>query len=87
MLVAKLSKEDEKLLATLLNAGTLKNLHRPGFSTLDFAQDQVTAYEFGEQGCQPVRTYNLQPNAQDQVWPSSAAFDGQWTPKVLYAKT
>jgi predicted phosphodiesterase len=72
---------------TLLNAGTLHNRHRPGFSTLDFAQNQVTAYEFGEQRCEVVREFNLQPHAQDRVWTNSAAFDGQWTPKVLYAST
>lgn len=72
---------------TLLNAGTLRNLHRPGFSTLDFAQDQVTAYEFAEQRCEMVRQFNIKPHAQDQVWANSAAFDGQWTPKVLYAST
>lgn len=72
---------------TLLNAGTLRNLHRPGFSILDFAKDQVTAYEFVEQRCEVVREFNLQPQAQDQVWINSDAFDGQWTPKVLYANT
>lgn len=72
---------------TLLNAGTLRNTHRPGFSTLDFAQDLVTAYEFVEQRCEVVREFNLQPNEQDHVWANSAAFDGQWIPKVLYAST
>lgn len=72
---------------TLLNAGTLRNLHRPGFSTLDFAQDKVTAYEFTDDGCHEVQAFNLQPNHDDQIWVNSAAFDGQWTPKVLYATT
>lgn len=71
---------------TLMNAGTLKPRHRPGFSILDTAAREVTAFEFGANGPQAVSTQGLLPGGEDRVWRNTAAFDGQWQPKVLYSR-
>jgi len=70
---------------TLLNAGTLRARHKPGFCIVDFGEHQVSAYEFEQDQCVVVGDFSLLPNASDKVWANSAAFDGQWQPKVLYA--
>ncbi len=70
--------------ATLLNAGTLKQRHRPGFSELDFARGTVSAFEFDQGRCVPAGEYSLSPESGDRVWTNTAEFDGNWQPKVLY---
>ena len=69
----------------LLNAGTLKPRHRPGFSIVDFAARTATGYEFRGDYVERVRTLSLVPEPQHRVWPNTAAFDGDWSPTTLYA--
>ena len=68
----------------LLNAGTLKPRHRPGFTTVDFSSGAVQAYEFDGASCQPASQRNLLPAAHDRVWADTQAFDGRWQPTTLY---
>ncbi|MGI9328279.1 MAG: metallophosphoesterase family protein [Pseudomonadales bacterium] len=69
----------------LLNAGTLKPRHRPGFSIVDFTSGEILAYEFAEQQCQHVITRSLNPAADNRVWRDTQEFDGAWEPTTLYA--
>lgn len=69
----------------LLNAGTLKPRHRPGFSVVDFDSGDIMAYEFSGADCVHVMTRNLLPSATDRVWRDTQEFDGQWQPTTLYA--
>lgn len=70
----------------LLNAGTLKPRHRPGFSVVDFTSGAVTAYEFDGVDCRLAMHRSLLPSAEDRVWSDTQAFDGRWQPTTLYAQ-
>ena len=70
---------------TLMNAGTLKARHRPGFSIIDCDVGTVTAYEFAAGAAHPVCERSLEPSEEDRVWRDTQHFDGQWQPNVLYA--
>ncbi|MEM7001559.1 MAG: metallophosphoesterase family protein [Pseudomonadota bacterium] len=67
---------------TLINAGTLKPTHRPGFSLLDLNSRDLTGYEFHPQP-QAVCAVNLS-DEPPRVFHNSQEFDGQWQPLVLY---
>lgn len=69
----------------LLNAGTLKPRHKPGFSIVDFRDGTVSAHEFKGADCPPAIQRSLQPAADDRVWADTQAFDGHWQPTTLYA--
>lgn len=71
---------------TLINAGTLKGLHRPGVSILDLQDDVATAYEFTPSGSLSVtRDQHIRKCDDRRVWKDTQGFDGQWDPVTLYA--
>jgi putative phosphoesterase len=68
---------------TLLNAGTLRGDHHPGFSILDFATNSLEGFEFGPH---PHLVRRLQLNhASHRIFANTHAFDGAWQPVTLYA--
>ena len=82
---------------TLINAGTLKQVHRPGVSILDLLDDTVTAYEYDvggalvparEQHIHHDRTHHdcTHPDRTRRVWRDTQCFDGNWQPVTLYAE-
>jgi predicted phosphodiesterase len=68
---------------TLLNAGTLKNRHRPGFSILDCESRTLSGFE-----CVPrvskVRELTLH-HPERRIFTDTRDFDGDWQPVTLYA--
>jgi len=68
----------------LINAGTLRGDHRPGFSILDCSLDQIVSYDF-EPEVRPVKTTRLAPESHHHVFQSTAQFQGGWEPLTLYA--
>ena len=70
---------------TLVNAGTLKQRHKPGFSIVDTQDEQVTAFEFDAAAPVEVCRRSLRATAADRVWRNTQHFDGRWQPNVLYA--
>ncbi len=71
---------------TLINAGTLKGVHRPGVSILDLQADVVTAYEFTPAGSlSAAREQGIRACGDRRVWKDTQGFDGQWDPVTLYA--
>lgn len=68
----------------LLNAGTLKQVHRPGFGLLDLAQKQIIGFEF-EPGVRAVRCHPLAPGPQTRIFENTETFSGNWQPVTLYA--
>lgn|GEM_PF-202711 len=71
---------------TLINAGTLKGVHRPGVSILDLEDDMAAAYEFTPAGTLvAAREQGIQACGNRRVWKDTQCFDGQWEPVTLYA--
>lgn len=71
---------------TLINAGTLKGVHRPGVSILDLQDDIATAYEFTpSRSLSTAREQSIQARGGRRVWRDTQGFDGQWDPVTLYA--
>ena len=68
---------------TLINAGTLKGRHRPGFSLLDCHAGEITGYEF-QPDPTPVRTLPVGHTADVEIFADTQAFTGQWQPLTLY---
>jgi len=68
----------------LINAGTLRGDHRPGFSILDCSLEQIVSYDF-EPEVRPVKTTRLAPESHHHVFQSTAQFQGGWEPLTLYA--
>ncbi len=69
---------------TLLNAGTLKGLHRPGFSLIDFEQRDITAFECDAKTVTFAKHLPLDPPQGSNPWSNTQAFTGGWQPLVLY---
>lgn len=69
---------------TLLNAGTLRRDHHPGFSVIDIDQDSVTGFEL-EPNIHAVKTHRLRPTAQARQFKNTQHFDDRWEPVTLYA--
>ena len=69
---------------TLINAGTLKNRHHPGFSVADFDAMTLTGYEFGEAGPAQVKALPLRCGSRE-TFSNTQAFIGDWQPVTLYA--
>mgnify|MGYP001992479178 CR=1 FL=1 len=69
---------------TLINAGTLRRDHRPGFSVIDFRDRQITAYAVNSRRVQPLLQVPLENGDERRVWTNTQAFDGDWTPLTLY---
>ena len=73
---------------TLLNAGTVRGGHRPGFSLLDLADNVVHGYEvFAEASCkvEQVKSLSLAPEHHGRVFKDTSHFDDRWDPVTLYA--
>lgn len=69
---------------TLVNAGTLRGDHHPGFSIIDLECREVFAYEF-EPEVHLVRRLPMLPASGHRVFENTQHFDGAWTPITLYA--
>ena len=70
---------------TLINAGTLMNRHRPGFSLLDLEEQQIHGFEFNDRKADLIKTQSVLPQDNHQVFKDTAHFQGDWTPNTLYA--
>jgi predicted phosphodiesterase len=68
---------------TLINAGTLKGEHWPGFSVIDFESENITAFEFFEDQIRLVKTHDL---LQEEltIWSNTQSFCGEWDPVRLF---
>ena len=71
---------------TMINAGTLRADHKPGFSILNLQTHSVTGYEF-ESLPNSVRTIDTRASHHEtaQVFANTQDFDGDWQPATLYA--
>ena len=68
---------------TLINAGTLRGEHWPGFSLLDLADRQVTAFEIRDHHVQHCRTQQLQEESHT-IFGNTRDFNGGWEPVRLF---
>ena len=69
---------------TMINAGTLLGRHRPGFTRIDFATENIQVWEFDSLGRpKPVGEHPLFPDDR-RVWQDTQCFDGRWKPVTLY---
>ncbi len=69
---------------TLLNAGTLRGDHHPGFALLDLQQNCVHGFEL-EPSVHEVKTLDLAPTSCARVFRDTQHFDDAWEPVTLYA--
>jgi predicted phosphodiesterase len=69
--------------ATLVNAGTLRRDHRPGSLLIDLIEGTIESFAIDRDRVHPLVKLPLTCTAQ-RIWPDTAAFDGEWTPPVLY---
>lgn len=69
---------------TLLNAGTLRGDHHPGFSVLDLDENIVRGFELFPQ-IHEVKALPLTPERHTRVFANTQHFDGAWEPVTLYA--
>jgi len=73
---------------TLLNAGTVRGDHRPGFSMLNLADGTVQGFEIfakAEQKVRMVKTLSLACDNTTRTFRDTQHFDGTWDPVTLYA--
>jgi predicted phosphodiesterase len=68
---------------TLINAGTLRGEHWPGFSVIDFEAEHITAFEFCDDEIRLVKTHDLVPAAHP-IWSNTQSFSGGWDPVRLF---
>ncbi len=68
---------------TLINAGTLRGEHWPGFSVVDFCRQSIDAYEFSDAGISLVKSQRLMED-HHVVWQNTQAFTGGWDPVRLF---
>ncbi len=68
---------------TLINAGTLKGEHWPGFSILDLEAGDITAYEFQEDTIIMTKKQPVQ-EPHHTVWSDTQDFSGGWDPVRLF---
>jgi len=68
---------------TLINAGTLRGEHWPGFSVIDFEAEHITAFEFVDDQIRVVKTHHL---IRDEhiIWSNTQSFCGDWDPVRLF---
>ena len=69
---------------TLINAGTLRRDHRPGFGVVDLENGTVRPYAFEGTHTRELAHVPLAPNDEHRVWRDTQEFDGDWTPLGLY---
>ncbi len=67
---------------TLINAGTLRGEHLPGFSCIDFEQQTVSAFEFGDDAVALSKVHPLVAE-EHVIWRDTQAFSGHWEPVRL----
>lgn len=68
---------------TLINAGTLKGEHWPGFSVLDLDAQEITAFEFRDNNIMLTKQQPIQ-EPHHTVWSNTQAFSGGWEPVRLF---
>lgn len=68
---------------TLINAGTLRGEHWPGFSVIDFEAEHITAFEFCGDQIRLVKTHDLTQEAHT-IWSNTQSFCGDWDPVRLF---
>ena len=68
---------------TLINAGTLRGEHWPGFSVIDFETEQITAFEFCDDKIKLVKTHDLVQESHT-IWSNTQSFCGEWDPVTLF---
>ena len=68
---------------TLINAGTLRGIHWPGFSMIEFDEHRITAYEFRDDTINLVRSHSLVDDSHE-VYEDTQAFSGGWEPVRLF---
>ena len=69
---------------TLLNAGTLRGDHHPGFSLLDLEENLVRGFEL-QPSVHEVKALSLSPGEQARIFKNTQHFDDNWEPVTLYA--
>jgi len=73
---------------TLINAGTVRNGHHPGFSVLDLTQQEIHSHEICHASpgrTRHVKTMSLAPSPQTRIFRDTRDFDDAWEPVTLYA--
>lgn len=72
---------------TLINAGTLRGAHWPGFSLVDFEAREIRAWVFSPDCSEPslAKTTSLDATPDDEVWRTTQCFAGNWDPIRLGA--
>ncbi|MBO6657216.1 MAG: metallophosphoesterase family protein [Pseudomonadales bacterium] len=68
---------------TLINAGTLKGEHWPGFSVLDLDAQEITAFEFRDNNIMLTKQQPIQ-EPHHTIWSNTQAFSGGWEPVRLF---
>jgi len=68
---------------TLINAGTLRGEHWPGFSVIDFEAEHIAAFEFRDNQIKRVKTHDPVQEAHT-VWANTQSFCGGWDPVTLF---
>ncbi len=68
---------------TLINAGTLRGEHWPGFSLVDFETEEITAWEFKDEGINLAKVHHL-GDENHVVWQDTQSFSGGWEPVRLF---
>ena len=68
---------------TLINAGTLRGEHWPGFSVIDFEAENITAFEFRDNQIKRVKTHDLVQETHT-IWANTQSFCGGWDPVTLF---
>jgi len=68
---------------TLINAGTLRGEHWPGFSVIDFEAEHITAFEFVDDQIRMVKTHRL-IREEHIIWSNTQSFCGDWDPVRLF---
>lgn len=68
---------------TLINAGTLRGQHWPGFSIVDFDEQVIHAYEFRDDNVALAKSQGL---CEDHhvIWQNTQSFNGGWEPVRLF---
>lgn len=69
---------------TLMNAGTLRGEHNPGFSVIDFVDESITPFTLVEQGVERRPTVPLGAQPDRRVWRNTQEFDSNWQPTRLF---
>ena len=69
---------------TMVNAGTLRGDHSPGFMVLDFDKRHSEPFTFGEHGIERIKPVSLVPGTDHRIWRDTQEFNGAWEPTRLF---